>query len=147
MAIAYGYVYVAKVALGANMGHLIKAIIEAEAYKGPSLIICYSPCISHGIKTGMGTSVRQQKKAVDAGYWHLYRFNPELKEQGKNPFILDSKEPTKSFRDFIHSEIRYSQIMNVFPDLADELFDAAEKDAKDTYETYRFLVQYPRTIQ
>lgn len=139
MAIAYGYVYVAKVALGANMNQLIKAVTEAEAYKGPSLIICYAPCISHGIKTGMGTSVRQQKRAVEAGYWHLYRFNPELKKQGENPFILDSKEPSKPFKEFINSEIRYSQIMNVFPELADELFDAAEKDARDTYETYKRL--------
>ena len=139
MAIAYGYVYVAKVALGANMNQLIKAVTEAEAYKGPSLIICYAPCISHGIKIGMGTSVRQQKRAVESGYWHLYRFNPEFKKQGENPFILDSKEPSKPFKEFINSEIRYSQIMNVFPELADELFDAAEKDARDTYETYKRL--------
>ncbi|MCK9267208.1 MAG: pyruvate:ferredoxin (flavodoxin) oxidoreductase [Alkaliphilus sp.] len=137
MAIVYGYVYVAKVALGANMNHFVKAVTEAEAYKGPSVIICYAPCISHGIKAGMGTSVKQQKKAVEAGYWHLYRYNPELKKHGKNPFILDSKEPTKSFKEFIHGEVRYSQIMNVFPELADELFDAAAKDARDTYETYR----------
>ncbi|HZJ76330.1 MAG TPA: pyruvate:ferredoxin (flavodoxin) oxidoreductase [Oscillospiraceae bacterium] len=141
MAIAYGYVYVAKVALGANMNQLIKAVTEAEAYKGPALIICYAPCINHGIKTGMGTSVRQQKRAVDAGYWHLYRFNPELKEQGKNPFILDSKEPTESFGEFINSEIRYSQIMNVFPESAEELFGAAEKDARDTYEKYKRLAE------
>lgn len=137
MAIVYGYVYVAKVALGADMNHFVKAVTEAEAYKGPSVIICYAPCISHGIKAGMGSSVRQQKKAVEAGYWHLYRYNPELKKHGKNPFILDSKEPTESFKEFIHGEVRYSQIMNVFPELADELFDAAEKDARDTYETYR----------
>ncbi|MDI9475636.1 MAG: pyruvate:ferredoxin (flavodoxin) oxidoreductase [Natronincolaceae bacterium] len=141
MAMTYGYVYVARVALGASMNHFIRAVTEAEAYKGPSLIICYAPCISHGIKAGMGASVRQQKRAVEAGYWYLYRFNPELKEQGKNPFILDSKEPTKPFRDYIHSEIRYSQIMNVFPDSADELFNAAEKDARDTYEIYRKLAE------
>lgn len=141
MAITYGYVYVAKVALGANMNQLIRAVTEAEAYKGPSLIICYAPCINHGIKTGMGTSVRQEKLAVESGYWHLYRFNPQLKEEGKNPFILDSKEPTKSFKDFIHGEVRYSQIMNVFPDLAEDLFEAAEKDARDTYEIYRQLAQ------
>ncbi|NMA03068.1 MAG: pyruvate:ferredoxin (flavodoxin) oxidoreductase [Clostridiales bacterium] len=141
MAMTYGYVYVARVALGASMNHFIRAVIEAEAYKGPSLIICYAPCISHGIKTGMGTSVRQQKRAVEAGYWYLYRFNPELKKQGKNPFMLDSKEPTESFRDYIHSEVRYSQIMNVFPDLADELFNAAERDARDTYEIYKRLAE------
>lgn len=144
MATTYGYVYVAKVALGANMNHLIKTITEAESYKGPSLIICYAPCISHGIKSGMGTSVKQEKKAVDAGYWHLYRFNPDLKEQGKNPFVLDSKEPTESFKDFITGEIRYSQLMNTFPQLAEELFKAAEEDAKDKYLTYKRLadIQY-----
>jgi len=141
MATTYGYVYVAKVALGANMNHLLKAISEAEAYKGPSIIICYAPCISHGIKTGMGTSVRQEKRAVESGYWHLYRFNPDLKKQGKNPFVLDSKEPTESFRDFIHGEIRYSQIMNTFPHLADELFSAAEEDAKERYATYKRLAE------
>ncbi len=141
MATTYGYVYVGKVAMGANMNHLIKTISEAEAYKGPSLIICYAPCISHGIKTGMGTSVRQEKRAVEAGYWHLYRFNPELKQQGKNPFILDSKEPTESFKEFIKGEVRYSQINNIFPELAEELFNAAEADAKDTYQTYKRLAE------
>ena len=139
MATTYGYVYVAKVALGANMNHLVKAITEAEAYKGPSLVICYAPCISHGIKSGMGTSVRQEKRAVEAGYWHLYRFNPELKQQGKNPFVLDSKEPTESFQDFIKGEVRYSQITKTFPELAEELFTAAEEDAKDRYVTYKRL--------
>jgi len=139
MATTYGYVYVAQVALGANMNHLVKVIAEAEAYKGPSLIICYAPCISHGIKSGMGTSVRQEKKAVEAGYWHLYRFNPELKKQGKNPFTLDSKEPIASFKEFIHSEIRYSQIMNTFPDIAEDLFNAAEENAKERYANYKRL--------
>ncbi|SET50014.1 pyruvate-ferredoxin/flavodoxin oxidoreductase [Natronincola peptidivorans] len=141
MAMSYGYVYVTQVSMGANMNHTIKAITEAEAYKGPSLIICYAPCISHGIKTGMGTTVAQEKKAVEAGYWHLYRYNPELKEQGKNPFVLDSKEPKESFKEFIHGEIRYSQIMNTFPDIAEELFDAAEKNARDKYDTYRRLAE------
>ena len=141
MLTTYRYVYVAKVALGANMNQLVKAITEAESYKGPSIIICYAPCISHGIKSGMGTSVRQEKKAVEAGYWHLFRFNPELKKQGKNPFILDSKEPIASFKEFIHSEIRYSQIMNTFPHLADELFSAAEEDAKERYATYKRLAE------
>ena len=139
MAMSYGYVYVAQIAMGANMNHALKVIAEAEAYKGPSLIICYSPCISHGIKTGMGTSVAQEKKAVEAGYWHLYRFNPDLKAQGKNPFILDSKEPAAPFKDFIHGEIRYSQIMNVFPDIAEELFNAAENNAVEKYNTYKRL--------
>lgn len=139
MAMSYGYVYVAQIALGANMNQAIKVIKEAESYKGPSLIICYAPCISHGIKTGMGTSVAQEKKAVEAGYWHLYRYNPSLKEEGKNPFILDSKEPTASFKEFIGGEIRYSQIMKVFPDVADELFTQAEKHARERYETYKRL--------
>lgn len=141
MAMSYGYVYVAQVAMGANMNQVVKAISEAEAYKGPSLIICYAPCISHGIKTGMGTSVAQEKKAVEAGYWHLYRYDPRLRDQGKNPFVLDSKEPKESFREFISSEIRYTQIMNVFPDIAEELFDAAEKNAKERYNTYKRLAE------
>ena len=141
MAMTYGYVYVAQVSMGGNMNHTIKAIMEAESYKGPSLIICYAPCISHGIKTGMGTSVAEEKKAVEAGYWHLYRYNPMLKEQGKNPFILDSKEPKASFKKFLEGEIRYSQIMNVFPEEADELFTQAEKDAKERYESYKRLAE------
>ena len=141
MAMSYGYVYVTQVSMGANMNHTIKAIAEAEAYKGPSLVICYAPCVSHGIKTGMGTTVVQEKKAVDSGYWHLYRFDPRLKEQGKNPFQLDSKEPKESFRKFIEGEVRYSQIMNVFPDIADQLFTEAEKHAKERYETYRRLAE------
>lgn len=141
MATTYGYVYVAQVALGANMNHLVKAITEAEAYKGPSLVICYAPCVSHGIKSGMGTSVRQEKKAVEAGYWHLYRFNPELKKQGQNPFTLDSKEPTASFNEFIQGEIRYSQIVNTFPELAQDLFNAAEENAKERYGNYKRMAE------
>lgn len=137
MAMSYGYVYVAQIAMGANMNHALKVISEAEAYKGPSLIIAYAPCISHGIKSGMGTSVFQEKRAVEAGYWHLYRYNPMLKEEGKNPFSLDSKAPTASFKDFIHGEVRYSSLMNVFPEKADELFAAAEKNAKERYDMYK----------
>ncbi|MCT8978157.1 pyruvate:ferredoxin (flavodoxin) oxidoreductase [Clostridium sp. CX1] len=139
MAMTYGYVYVAQIAMGANMNHTMKAILEAEKYKGPSLIIAYAPCISHGIKSGMGTSQRQEKKAVESGYWHLYRYNPVLKEEGKNPFVLDSKEPTAPFREFINSEIRYSSLATVFPDIAEEMFTTAEKHAKDKYQTYRRL--------
>ncbi|WP_053955165.1 pyruvate:ferredoxin (flavodoxin) oxidoreductase [Inediibacterium massiliense] len=141
MAMSYGYVYVAKISMGANMNHTIKAIQEAESYKGPSLIICYAPCVNHGIKTGMGTSIAQEKRAVDSGYWQLYRFDPRIKEQGKNPFVLDSKEPTIPFREFIDSEIRYSQLKNIFPEEAEELFETAEKHSKDTYETYKRLAQ------
>jgi pyruvate:ferredoxin (flavodoxin) oxidoreductase, homodimeric len=139
MAMSYGYVYVAQIAMGANMNHTMKAIVEAENYKGPSLIIAYAPCISHGIKTGMGTSMKEEKKAVETGYWHLYRYNPILKEQGKNPFVIDSKEPTGSFRDFINGEIRYASLATIFPDIAEGMFTEAEKNAKDRYETYRRL--------
>ncbi|WP_432661832.1 pyruvate:ferredoxin (flavodoxin) oxidoreductase [Wukongibacter baidiensis] len=139
MAMSYGYVYVAQVAMGANMNHTVKAFVEAEKYRGPSLIIAYAPCISHGIKTGMGTSVEQEKKAVEAGYWHLYRYNPLMKQQGKNPFVLDSKEPKASFRDYILGEVRFAQIQNTFPDIAQELYLKAEEDAKDRYDTYRRL--------
>lgn len=141
MAMSYGYVYVAQVAMGANMNHTIKAISEAESYKGPSLIIAYSPCINHGIKSGMGTSIMEEKKAVEAGYWHLYRYNPDLKIQGRNPFVMDSREPSGSFKDFIHGEIRYSSLMNVFPDIAEEMFDQADKNAKERYESYRRMAE------
>ncbi|WHE07446.1 pyruvate:ferredoxin (flavodoxin) oxidoreductase [Thermoanaerobacterium thermosaccharolyticum] len=141
MAISYGYVYVAQIALGANMNHTVKAIAEAEKYKGPSLIIAYSPCINHGIKSGMGTSIKEEKKAVDAGYWHLYRYNPELKDEGKNPFTLDSKEPTESYIDFLKGEIRYSSLETLFPDLAQKLYDESSKDAKERFEIYKALSQ------
>ena len=130
MAMTYGYVYVAQIAMGANMNHTIRAISEAEKYNGPSLIIAYSPCINHGIRTGMGTSMNQEKFAVEAGYWHLYRYNPELKEQGKNPFQLDSKEPKEDFQKFINSEVRYTSLKNTFPEIAEEMFKQAEEHAK-----------------
>ncbi|OPJ57708.1 pyruvate:ferredoxin (flavodoxin) oxidoreductase [Clostridium oryzae] len=139
MAMSYGYVYVAQIAMGANMNQTIKAITEAESYKGPSLIIAYAPCISHGIKTGMGTSQKEEKKAVEAGYWHLYRYNPMLAEEGKNPFVMDSKEPTESFREFINGEVRYSSLAKIFPDIAEELFATAENHARDKYKGYRRL--------
>ncbi|MBD5640000.1 pyruvate:ferredoxin (flavodoxin) oxidoreductase [Clostridium botulinum] len=139
MAMSYGYVYVAQIAMGANMNHTIKTIAEAESYKGPSLIIAYAPCISHGIKTGMGTSIAEEKKAVQSGYWHLYRYNPMLKEEGKNAFILDSKEPTKPFKEFIQGEVRYSSLMNIFPDIAEKMSDMAEQHARERYDNYRHL--------
>lgn len=139
MAISYGYVYVAQVAMGANQNQLIKAMVEAESYPGPSLIIAYAPCINHGLKLGMGCTQLEEKKAVEAGYWHLYRYNPLLKEQGKNPFVLDSKEPTASYRDFILSEVRYSSLTKTFPDKAEVLFDAAEKNAKERLAMYKKL--------
>lgn len=141
MAMGYGYIYVAQIALGANMNQTIKALTEAENYKGPSLVIAYSPCINHGIKSGMGTTIAEEKKAVEAGYWHLYRHNPLLKEEGKNPFILDSKEPSGSFQDFIQGEVRYTQLSSTFPDIADELFKVAEHNAAERYQTYKRLTE------
>ncbi|HYE08564.1 MAG TPA: pyruvate:ferredoxin (flavodoxin) oxidoreductase [Patescibacteria group bacterium] len=136
IAATYGYVYVAQVGMGADKNQFMKAIIEAEKYDGPSLIIAYAPCINHGLKEGMGRTQANTEQAVKAGYWHLWRFNPELKEQGKNPFTLDSKEPTASFRDFLMDQVRYTSLMKDFPEVAEELFVKAEKDAKDRYQTY-----------
>lgn len=143
MAMTYGYVYVAQVAMGANKNQLMKAMTEAESHKGPSLIIAYSPCINHGLKLGMGKSQEQEKRAVDSGYWHLYRFNPALKDEGRNPFVLDSKEPSESFKDFMMSEVRYTSLMKAFPDMAEELFAKAESDAKERYLEYRRLADMP----
>ena len=139
MAMSYGYVYVAQVAMGADKNQTLKAIAEAEAYDGPSLIIAYAPCINHGLKVGMGCSQLEEKRAVDCGYWATYRFNPELKEQGKNPFILDSKEPTASFRDFLMGEVRFSSLQKMFPDTAEALFEKTEKDAKTRLDGYKKL--------
>ncbi|MDN5347958.1 MAG: pyruvate-ferredoxin/flavodoxin oxidoreductase [Clostridia bacterium] len=139
MAMSYGYVYVASVAMGANQTHLVKTLIEAEKYNGPSLIIAYAPCINHGIN--MSQSQREAKKAVEAGYWPLYRYNPELLEAGKNPFILDSKPPTASFREFLLGEIRYATLQKQFPERAEELYAQAEKDAKARLEQYQRLAQ------
>jgi len=135
MAASYGYVYVAQIAMGADKNQTLKAIQEAEKYDGPSLIIAYAPCVNHGIKIGMGKTITREKQAVDAGYWHLYRFNPELKAEGKNPFVLDSKEPSASFRDFLMGEVRYTSLTQTFPGLAEELFVKAEEEAKDRYLT------------
>ncbi|MDD2220392.1 MAG: pyruvate:ferredoxin (flavodoxin) oxidoreductase [Clostridia bacterium] len=136
MAMSYGYVYVAQIAIGADMNQTLKAIREAESYNGPSLIIAYSTCINHGIKGGMSGSVERMKKAVEAGYWHLYRYNPDLKKEGKNPFILDSKEPTASFRDFLKEEVRYTSLAIGYPQIAEELFKKTEEDARERYESY-----------
>jgi pyruvate-ferredoxin/flavodoxin oxidoreductase len=141
MAMTYGYVYVAQVAMGADKNQFLKAIREAEAYKGPSLIIAYAPCINHGIKAGMGKTQAQEKFAVETGYWHLYRYNPELANEGKNPFILDSKAPSKPFRDFLNSEVRYLALKNTFPEIAEELFAQSEKEAKERYEKYKKMAE------
>ena len=140
MAITYGYVYVAQVAMGASNTQYLKAIKEAEAYPGPSLIIAYSPCINHGLRAGMGKTQAQEKAAVEAGYWHLFRYNPLLEDEGKNPFILDSKEPDWSkFQDFLHSEVRYTALIKTFPEEAKTLFKVAEENAKRRYTSYKRL--------
>ncbi len=116
----------------------LRAFSEAEAYHGPSLVICYAPCINHGMKGGLTVSQAQEKKAVDCGYWHLYRFNPMDKAEGKNPFTLDSKEPTGSFRDFLMSEVRYSSLIRKFPqDKVDAIFEHAENASKERYDSYK----------
>ena len=138
MAVTYGYVYVAQVAMGANQSQYFKAIQEAEAFPGPSLIIAYAPCINHGPKAGMGKSQQEAKKAVESGYWHLYRYNPLLEKEGKNPFQLDSKEPNwAEFQNFLGGEVRYTSLKLEFPNVADELFKAAEDNAKWRYATYK----------
>ncbi len=139
MAMSYGYVYVAQIAMGADKNQTLKAIAEAEAYKGPSLIIAYAPCISHGLKAGMGNSQLEEKRAVECGYWAMYRFNPMLKETGKNPFSLDSKEPTGDFREFIMGEVRYASLAKAFPEAAEALFEKTERDAKERLENYKKL--------
>ncbi|MGI5840052.1 MAG: thiamine pyrophosphate-dependent enzyme, partial [bacterium] len=139
IATTYGYVYVAQVAMGADKNQLLKALIEAEKYEGPSLIIAYAPCINHGIKEGMGRTQAEEKKAVEAGYWHLWRYNPELKKEGKNPFILDSKKPGRSFLDYLDGQVRYSSLTATFPDAAAELFAAAEKAAGEKFAEYKKL--------
>ena len=137
MAASYGYVYVAQVAMGANMNQFIKALKEAEAYHGPSLIIAYAPCINHGIKGGMKGAQTRIKEAVECGYWSCWRFNPELKAQGKNPFILDStKEPKGDFRAFIMNEVRYASLKKGFPETAEALYAKTEADAKDRLAGY-----------
>ena len=141
MAITYGYVYVAQVAMGADKNQLIKALKEAEAYPGPSLVIAYTPCIAHGISAGMGKTQEQTKRAVEAGYWHMYRYNPMLKEEGKNPFILDSKEPKASFQEFLDSEVRYKSLKKSFPEEAAILFKQAESDAQERYSIYKKLAE------
>ena len=141
LAMSYGYVYVAQVALGADPNQLIKALKEAEAYKGPSLIIAYAPCINHGISKGMANSQLEAKLAVQAGYWHLYRFNPELKKQGKNPFILDSKEPSMDFNEFLMGEVRYASLLRTFPETAEVLLKEAAEQAKEKYASYKKMAE------
>ena len=138
MAMSYGYCYVAQVSMGSSQSQYLKAIREAEAFPGPSLIIAYAPCINHGLRAGMGKSQNQAKLAVESGYWHLYRYNPQLEAQGQNPFQFDSKEPKwEEFQKFLDSEVRYSSLRKAFPAEADELFKAAEDNAKWRYNGYK----------
>ncbi|MBP6611304.1 MAG: pyruvate:ferredoxin (flavodoxin) oxidoreductase [Paludibacter sp.] len=142
IAATYGYVYVAQIAMGANQAQTLKAIREAEAFDGPSVIIAYSPCISHGLLAGMGKAQDEQQRAVECGYWHLYRFNPDLEAEGKNPMILDSKEPQwDKFQDFLKGEVRYTSLMKQFPTEAQELFTAAEVNAKWRYDGYKRMAE------
>jgi pyruvate-ferredoxin/flavodoxin oxidoreductase len=147
MAMSYGYVYVAQVAMGANNAQYLKAIREAEGFPGPSLIIAYSPCINHGIRNGMGKTQAQEKAAVEAGYWHLYRYDPRLENEGKNPFTLDSKEPDWSkFQDFLKSEVRYTSLLSSFPAEAEILFKAAENNSKWRYNSFKRLAAMDFTV-
>jgi pyruvate-ferredoxin/flavodoxin oxidoreductase len=142
MAMSYGNVYVAQVAMGASQNQFFKALKEAESYPGPSVIIAYSPCINHGIKEGMGRAQYEMKKAVDAGFWHNYRYNPLLEKEGKNPFVLDSKEPDWSkFQDFLNGEVRYTSLKKSFPQEAVRLFAQVEEDAKWRYNRYTKLAE------
>ncbi|WP_027309401.1 pyruvate:ferredoxin (flavodoxin) oxidoreductase [Caloramator sp. ALD01] len=141
MAMSYGYVYVAQVAMGADKNQYLKALVEAENYDGPAVIIAYSPCINQGIKIGMGNTQEEAKRAVNAGYWHLYRYNPMLKEEGKNPFVLDSKEPTMPIKDFLMGEVRYAALSKVQPELAELMYKKAEDDLKERYEVYKKLAE------
>ena len=141
MAMSYGYVYVAQVAMGADPNQTLKAIREAEAYPGPSIVICYCPCIEHGMKASMGLSQLEEKKAVECGYWHLYRYDPRRKAEGKNPFQLDSKEPTGDFQKFLLGENRYASLQLAFPEKAQELYEKAARDAKERLESYQRLAK------
>ena len=134
---SYGYVYTGQIALGANMNHALKTLVAAESYDGPSLVIAYAPCVNHGIKGGLSNTPLRQKEAVESGYWHLYTYDPRKKEEGENPFSLDSKEPSKDFKDFISKEVRYTSLIKHSKEIADELFDKAAEDAKEKYETYK----------
>jgi pyruvate-ferredoxin/flavodoxin oxidoreductase len=142
IASTYGYVYVAQVAMGADNAQTLKAIREAEAYDGPSLIIAYAPCINHGLRAGMGHSQAEEQRAVECGYWHLWRYNPALEQEGQNPFSLDSKEPEwDKFEDFLKGEVRYASVMKQYPAEAADLFAAAKANAQWRYNNYRRLAR------
>ncbi|MDR1730629.1 MAG: pyruvate:ferredoxin (flavodoxin) oxidoreductase [Synergistaceae bacterium] len=150
MAVTYGNIYVGQTAMGADKSHTLKTFLEADRYPGTSLVIAYCPCINHGLVAGMGKSQEQERRAVEAGYWSLYRHNPQLRQAGKNPFSLDSKKPTASFRDFLLSEVRYAALQRQFPEVAEALFQKSEEEAKARYASYQRLAgedKIPLTAQ
>lgn len=141
LALSYGNVYVARVAMGANAAHVIRALKEAEAHKGPSLILAYAPCINHGISASMKVSQTEQKKAVECGYWPLFRYIPELALMGKNPFVLDSREPDGKLREFMMGEVRFSGLTRTFPETAETLFAEAEEQCAARYKQYQKMAE------
>jgi pyruvate-ferredoxin/flavodoxin oxidoreductase len=141
IAMSYGYVYVANVSMGANKNQVLKAFTEAESYDGPSLIMAYAPCINHGIKKGMGKTQEEMKLAVDCGYWPLYRFNPDLKKEGKNPFVLDSKEPDGKLQEFLSGEVRYASLEKLFPEESKKLRSAIEVQYNERYLRLKKLAE------
>ena len=138
---SYGYVYVAQIAMGADYNQAVKALAEAEAYPGPSLVIAYAPCINHGIKKGMAKAMTEEELAVKAGYWHLFRYNPTLKAEGKNAFSLDSKAPTDDYKEFLNGEVRYNALVRQNPARAEKLFAQSENDAKERYKYLNKLIK------
>ena len=147
MAMSYGYVYVAQVAMGASQNQYFKAIKEAEAYPGPSLVIAYAPCINHGLKAGMGKTQEEEKLAVESGYWTMFRYNPLLEAQGQNPFVMDSKDPDWSgFRKFLLGEVRFASLLKAFPDHAEELFESSEENAKWRHKSYERMAKLDFTV-
>ena len=142
IAMTYGYVYVAQVAMGYNQAQTLKAIREAEAYPGPSIVIAYCPCLEHGIKAGMGSTQLEMKKAVECGYWHLYRYDPRLAAEGKNPFQLDSPEPNSDkLREYLSGENRYNRLKINFPERAEELYTKTIREAKERYAKYAKMAE------
>ncbi|HHU06715.1 MAG TPA: pyruvate:ferredoxin (flavodoxin) oxidoreductase, partial [Clostridiaceae bacterium] len=142
MAMTYGYVYVAQIAMGASQLQTLRALREAEAWDGPSLVIAYAPCINHGIKGGLTVAQRQEKDAVETGYWHLYRYNPSLKAEEKNPFILDSKAPSRPYTDFLEKEVRYTTLYRTYPEeTVKEIFENARIAADERYQNYVRMAQ------
>ena len=141
MMMSYGYVYVAQVAMGADFNQCVKAFAEAEAYHGPSIVLCYAPCINHGIKKGMAKAQTEEELAVKSGYWHLFRYNPDLKKEGKPAFTLDSKAPTDDYKEFLNGEVRYNSLKRSNPERAAKLWDKSESEAKERYDYLNRLVK------